>query len=163
MLLCYVIEVLFFFFFQAEDGIRDYKVTGVQTCALPISSWRSAGSARPRAARSNVPPPAERSAPAQNARPAPVTITARTVSSASAASKASTSSPSVVAVTALSFSGRASVTSATPSATPYPISAKPIAARASGAEEPDAEIFAGARRGGRPGPGGRRRELLELG
>src|ERR1022692_176490 len=29
----------FFFFFQAEDGIRDYKVTGVQTCALPIS-WR---------------------------------------------------------------------------------------------------------------------------
>src|SRR2546426_3644414 len=26
-----------FFFFQAEDGIRDYKVTGVQTCALPIS------------------------------------------------------------------------------------------------------------------------------
>src|SRR2546426_8446239 len=27
---------MFFFFFQAEDGIRDYKVTGVQTCALPI-------------------------------------------------------------------------------------------------------------------------------
>src|SRR5256885_14679692 len=26
----------YFFFFQAEDGIRDYKVTGVQTCALPI-------------------------------------------------------------------------------------------------------------------------------
>src|SRR5256885_8799975 len=25
-----------FFFFQAEDGIRDYKVTGVKTCALPI-------------------------------------------------------------------------------------------------------------------------------
>src|SRR5205807_6270373 len=25
-----------YFFFQAEDGIRDYKVTGVQTCALPI-------------------------------------------------------------------------------------------------------------------------------
>src|SRR6266566_4030483 len=30
----------FFFFFQAEDGIRDYKVTGVQTCALPIFSER---------------------------------------------------------------------------------------------------------------------------
>src|SRR5256885_3286473 len=36
-----------FFFFQAEDGIRDYKVTGVQTCALPISrrtapsTWRA--------------------------------------------------------------------------------------------------------------------------
>src|SRR5256885_7108982 len=28
------------FFFQAEDGIRDYKVTGVQTCALPISALR---------------------------------------------------------------------------------------------------------------------------
>src|SRR5256886_6200759 len=27
---------LFFFFFQAEDGIRDLTVTGVQTCALPI-------------------------------------------------------------------------------------------------------------------------------
>src|SRR5262249_58693420 len=27
---------LFFFFFQAEDGIRDWSVTGVQTCALPI-------------------------------------------------------------------------------------------------------------------------------
>src|ERR1022692_5071277 len=29
--------LLSFFFFQAEDGIRDYKVTGVQTCALPTS------------------------------------------------------------------------------------------------------------------------------
>src|SRR5256885_7709825 len=29
------------FFFQAEDGIRDYKVTGVQTCALPIYSPRA--------------------------------------------------------------------------------------------------------------------------
>src|SRR5207249_6169129 len=30
-------SVLVFFFFQAEDGIRDRNVTGVQTCALPIS------------------------------------------------------------------------------------------------------------------------------
>src|SRR2546430_7971848 len=30
---------LFFFFFQAEDGIRDLTVTGVQTCALPISPY----------------------------------------------------------------------------------------------------------------------------
>src|SRR5438552_15527780 len=30
----------FFFFFQAEDGIRDDLVTGVQTCALPISAKR---------------------------------------------------------------------------------------------------------------------------
>src|SRR2546429_3364411 len=29
--------LIFFFFFQAEDGIRDVAVTGVQTCALPIS------------------------------------------------------------------------------------------------------------------------------
>ena len=28
-----------FFFFQAEDGIRDIGVTGVQTCALPIYYW----------------------------------------------------------------------------------------------------------------------------
>src|SRR2546426_3584142 len=33
----YIMNDNFFFFFQAEDGIRDYKVTGVQTCALPIS------------------------------------------------------------------------------------------------------------------------------
>src|SRR5437879_12905068 len=31
-----------FFFFQAEDGIRDTSVTGVQTCALPIS-WSAGG------------------------------------------------------------------------------------------------------------------------
>src|SRR6266403_3915041 len=30
----------FFFFFQAEDGIRDLYVTGVQTCALPISNGK---------------------------------------------------------------------------------------------------------------------------
>src|SRR5256885_9724049 len=31
------------FFFQAEDGIRDYKVTGVQTCALPIFGAEGGG------------------------------------------------------------------------------------------------------------------------
>src|SRR5687768_17937642 len=31
------VDLCFFFFFQAEDGIRDVAVTGVQTCALPIS------------------------------------------------------------------------------------------------------------------------------
>src|SRR2546430_4037282 len=31
-------RLFFFFFFQAEDGIRDLTVTGVQTCALPIST-----------------------------------------------------------------------------------------------------------------------------
>src|SRR5437773_12269211 len=33
-----MVSLLFFFFFQAEDGIRDRDVTGVQTCALPISN-----------------------------------------------------------------------------------------------------------------------------
>src|SRR2546427_8267358 len=37
----------FFFFFQAEDGIRDLTVTGVQTCALPISRRPSRGTAAP--------------------------------------------------------------------------------------------------------------------
>src|SRR5690606_40962383 len=32
-----LVVLCFFFFFQAEDGIRDFHVTGVQTCALPIS------------------------------------------------------------------------------------------------------------------------------
>src|SRR5256886_12619056 len=42
-ILCFLLFVFvyycmfFFFFFQAEDGIRDLTVTGVQTCALPIS------------------------------------------------------------------------------------------------------------------------------
>src|SRR5437016_7516835 len=37
----FVLMLLFFFFvffFQPEDGIRDWSVTGVQTCALPISA-----------------------------------------------------------------------------------------------------------------------------
>src|SRR5690606_21195233 len=47
------LSVVFHFFFQAEDGIRDFHVTGVQTCALPISRSRSrrrrAAAARDRA------------------------------------------------------------------------------------------------------------------
>ena len=35
---CGNLYAVFVFFFQAEDGIRDVAVTGVQTCALPI--WR---------------------------------------------------------------------------------------------------------------------------
>src|SRR5699024_12054008 len=43
---CYILRgiqicVMHIFFFQAEDGIRDRNVTGVQTCALPILSGRS--------------------------------------------------------------------------------------------------------------------------
>src|SRR5690606_39357925 len=51
----HLIVYYFFFFFQAEDGIRDFHVTGVQTCALPISfsrpsapnCWKAASTARP--------------------------------------------------------------------------------------------------------------------
>src|SRR2546426_1658190 len=39
------LSCIYFFFFQAEDGIRDYKVTGVQTCALPISDRAARGAA----------------------------------------------------------------------------------------------------------------------
>src|SRR5256885_8546274 len=51
--MCFV----FFFFFQAEDGIRDYKVTGVQTCALPIS--RKADQDNDQADRNHQPDPPE--------------------------------------------------------------------------------------------------------
>src|SRR5471032_3506143 len=39
-LLLHFLSLMLFFFFQAEDGIRDRDVTGVQTCALPISTQR---------------------------------------------------------------------------------------------------------------------------
>src|SRR5689334_23391182 len=38
--ICFSVILAFFFFFQAEDGIRDGTVTGVQTCALPIYAFR---------------------------------------------------------------------------------------------------------------------------
>src|SRR3712207_2566405 len=46
-----VMHVYVVFFFQAEDGIRDIGVTGVQTCALPIFYRRRAARRRGRAAR----------------------------------------------------------------------------------------------------------------
>src|SRR6266853_4687322 len=59
--------MLFFFFFQAEDGIRDLTVTGVQTCALPILAGPSTRprSRPPRCARSGGSPraPLPRSKP----------------------------------------------------------------------------------------------------
>src|SRR2546430_8311151 len=42
------VDGLAFFFFQAEDGIRDLTVTGVQTCALPIWPRSPDGAGRPR-------------------------------------------------------------------------------------------------------------------
>ena len=42
MLVVFFCFFFLIFFFQAEDGIRDWSVTGVQTCALPIS-WGSSG------------------------------------------------------------------------------------------------------------------------
>src|SRR5258708_29951508 len=48
MLLVSVFMPLLFFFFQAEDGIRDDLVTGVQTCALPISHFPTMRSGVPR-------------------------------------------------------------------------------------------------------------------
>src|SRR5699024_11736917 len=79
-----------FFFFQAEDGIRDRNVTGVQTCALPISAV--IGQKQPRVARGQTTdrsPPAppvdqqvavivdpEKTQSAENARP-PAPVCAR--------------------------------------------------------------------------------------
>src|SRR5438874_12351511 len=53
--------MLIFFFFQAEDGIRDLYVTGIQTCALPI--WEGEAPAEPRSvpARQEPRPPGRRS------------------------------------------------------------------------------------------------------
>src|SRR5690625_2653085 len=53
------LKLLFLFFFQAEDGIRDGHVTGVQTCALPISLTCPSRTASPCPIRS----PGSRSAP----------------------------------------------------------------------------------------------------
>src|SRR2546422_6778836 len=46
--------VYFFFFFQAEDGIRDVAVTGVQTCALPIWMTHELGRREPEQALDGV-------------------------------------------------------------------------------------------------------------
>src|SRR5690606_39523835 len=62
----------FFFFFQAEDGIRDFHVTGVQTCALPISvadrGREAKAQARPRHSGRWLVPPARPGGPSERAR-----------------------------------------------------------------------------------------------
>ena len=80
----------------------------------PPSRWTSLA---PLAAYSKLAPPSARSAPAQKARPAPVTMTALTLSSASVASKAAITSVFIWWVKAFSRSGRFSVMVATPSST----------------------------------------------
>src|SRR5205823_9521691 len=67
---------VFFFFFQAEDGIRDKLVTGVQTCALPI--WLGATPAISDAT-------AKPTSPIWNARRRPMTSAIRPPSSSSPA------------------------------------------------------------------------------
>src|SRR5207249_8867853 len=57
-------ENVVFFFFQAEDGIRDRNVTGVQTCALPISNRRLATCCRSRKSDAELPLPRYRRASA---------------------------------------------------------------------------------------------------
>src|SRR6266496_4891867 len=62
-----------FFFFQAEDGIRDLYVTGVQTCALPISVLGTVSARWPggsRAARHTTPESTELQATLATARAA---------------------------------------------------------------------------------------------
>ena len=53
--------MLFVFFFQAEDGIRDWSVTGVQTCALPICAQVDSPTEAPldSSAAAPVPEPSE--------------------------------------------------------------------------------------------------------
>ena len=88
-------------------------ITGLVESKIRSVTWpplsRATSSALWRSRQSKVSPPPARSAPTQQARPAPVTTIARTSSSASARSKASISSPAIVGVQALSRSGRSSV------------------------------------------------------
>src|SRR3989454_7275667 len=80
MMIKYDVRCIFFFFFQAEDGIRDYKVTGVQTCALPIYPARDP---RPAAAR----PRADSGAPSSAGNPARAPVAARCAVAAAAVAR----------------------------------------------------------------------------
>src|SRR5690606_40984146 len=59
----------FSFFFQAEDGIRDFHVTGVQTCALPISPASPAAPPAPARGRASPAAAARRRRPTAAAAP----------------------------------------------------------------------------------------------
>src|SRR5690606_40599009 len=60
-------ELYSFFFFQAEDGIRDFHVTGVQTCALPIYQVSSVSRQIVHKRRQRIRPPDDPSAPPMRA------------------------------------------------------------------------------------------------
>src|SRR5699024_11520237 len=65
-----------FFFFQAEDGIRDRNVTGVQTCALPI--WECPSRTRPpRRCRCRIPCPRPSDPSSDRLRPEPLRLRPR--------------------------------------------------------------------------------------
>src|SRR5947209_16014657 len=71
---CLEVVFCFFFFFQAEDGIRDIGVTGVQTCALPI--WPN-GRSRKSSRLPRHPMSRGRSAGAPGSSRRPMTLTGR--------------------------------------------------------------------------------------
>jgi hypothetical protein len=93
----------------------------MRSATVPPPSRGAPATSSPGSRWLKVSPPPLKSAPAQKARPAPVTTTARTSSSSSARSKAFTNSPRIVKVNALSRSGRFNVIVAIRSVTPYSI------------------------------------------
>src|SRR6266496_5120797 len=91
--------MFFVFFFQAEDGIRDLYVTGVQTCALPISLLAEQDSKpgrAPSAKRVTAKPAASSGERAASRRAAPsrARTAAKATAKPAAASKTATSSES---------------------------------------------------------------------
>src|SRR2546427_6142884 len=78
-------DCVVFFFFQAEDGIRDLTVTGVQTCALPISTTTAAT------------PNATAPGPTQGRRPGRATIPRATLVAVSSGRSSVTAEGSVAA------------------------------------------------------------------
>jgi hypothetical protein len=108
-------------------GLVQRKIASVTRPPVSRTPWTIAGSSKRSRRSSSVGrcvssrpktlPSADRSMPTQNARPRPVTTTARTSSSAPARSKACSSSSAIVTVNALRWSGRSSVSVRMPSTT----------------------------------------------
>src|SRR5215204_1416031 len=112
------VVVVEFFFFQAEDGIRDHCVTGVQTCALPISLALTASSvslAIRRAGRSEYRTAAARASGCRGTSGEPVSVATIVLASATRGSitlrYASASGPRVAPVASVERSSIAAVPS----------------------------------------------------